>query len=408
MRKYLLFTGAAVLRSSVLPLLAPLLLAPLLLALAIAGCHGQAAEESAANPPSVSVALVVERQIIQWDDLSGRIEAAESVALRPRVSGYIEKVNYHEGQVVKRGDVLFEIDDRSYRAALTRAEADLAGTLAQAALAHSEVARAQKLASLEAVSTEELEQRRAAAAQAQADVQFAQAAIETARLDLDFTRVRAPISGRGGRALVTAGNLVTSEGQASVLTTLVSLDPIHVHVDIDERTYLRYAQMARMGERPDERNGGVPVSIGLQGEHGHPHAGRVDFIDNRVDPATGTMRVRATLPNTDGLLTPGLYARVRLQGSGTFQALLVDDKAVMTDQDRKYVYVVDKNNTAQRRDIRLGRKAEGLRIVEEGLQPGDRVIVNGIQKITYPGMPVQTQDVPMEPLRSAQSSAASH
>lgn len=403
MRKYLLFTGAAVLRNSVLPLLAPLLLA-----LAIAGCHGQAAEESAANTPSVSVALVVERQIIQWDDLSGRIEAAESVALRPRVSGYIEKVNYHEGQVVKRGDVLFEIDDRSYRAALTRAEADLAGTLAQAALAHSEVARAQKLASLEAVSTEELEQRRAAAAQAQADVQFAQAAIETARLDLDFTRVRAPISGRGGRALVTAGNLVTSEGQASVLTTLVSLDPIHVHVDIDERTYLRYAQMARMGERPDERNGGVPVSIGLQGEHGHPHAGRVDFIDNRVDPATGTMRVRATLPNTDGLLTPGLYARVRLQGSGTFQALLVDDKAVMTDQDRKYVYVVDKNNTAQRRDIRLGRKAEGLRIVEEGLQPGDRVIVNGIQKITYPGMPVQTQDVPMEPLRSAQSSAASH
>lgn len=402
MKKNSLFTGGAALRRA-LPQLAPLLLAS-----AISGCHSQAAEESASIPPPVSVAFVVERRIIQWDDLNGRIEAVESVALRPRVSGYIEKVNYHEGQTVQRGDVLFEIDDRSYRAALTRAEADLAGARAQASLAGSEAARAQKLASLKAVSTEELEQRRAAAAQAQAEVQSAQAAVETARLDLDFTQVRAPISGRAGRALVTAGNLVTSEGQANVLTTLVSLDPMHVYFDSDERTYLRYAQMARTGERPDERNGGVPVNIGLVGEVGHPHAGRVDFIDNRVDPATGTIRARATLPNADGLLTPGLYARVRLQGSGAFQALLVDDRAVMTDQDRKYVYVVDRSNAARRRDIRLGRQAEGLRIVEEGLQPGDRVIVSGIQKIIYPGMPVQARDVPMEPLRVAQQPATSH
>lgn len=392
MKEHLLFRGAAAFRYW----------APLLLTSAIAGCHSQAAEEPVPNSPPVSIALVVERQVVQWDDLNGRIEAVERVELRPRVKGYIEKVNYREGQIVKRGDVLFEIDARSYRAALTRAEADLASARAQALLARSEAARTQRLASLKAASTEELEQRRAAATQTQANVQFAQAAVETARLDLNFTQVRAPISGRVGRALVTAGNLVSSEGQASILTTLVSLDPVHVHFDSDERTYLRYAQMARAGERPDERNGGVAVNVGLVGEEGHPHTGRVDFTDNRVDPATGTIRSRATLPNPDGLLTPGLYARVRLQGSGPFQAVLVDDKAVMTDQDRKYVYVVDENSTAQRRDIRLGRKAEGLRIVEEGLQQGDRVIVNGIQKVAYSGMPVQVKGVPMEPQRVAQ------
>ncbi|VFR40135.1 RND efflux system, membrane fusion protein CmeA [plant metagenome] len=370
-----------------------------LLALALAGCKSEAADSAAAPPPpTVSVAAVSARPIIQWDDFNGRVEAVESVALRPRVSGYIEKVNYEEGQTVKRGEVLFEIDARSYRAALARAEADLARARTQAALARSEAARAQKLASLQAVSTEELEQRRAAADQAQANVQFAQAAVDTAKLDLSFTQVRSPITGRAGRALVTTGNLVTADGQASILTTLVSLDPVHVHFDSDERTYLRYAHMARKGERPDERREGVPVNVGLVGEDGYPHAGRVDFVDNRVDPATGTIRARATLANPDGLLTPGLYARVRLQGSGSFDAMLIDEKAILTDQSRKYVYVVDENSTAQRRDVKLGRKAEGLRIVEEGLKPGDRVIVNGIQKVFFPGMPVTAQAVEMSPV----------
>ncbi|NYT79702.1 efflux RND transporter periplasmic adaptor subunit [Alcaligenaceae bacterium] len=401
MSQNLLFTRAALYRC--FPLLTSLLLASLL-----AGCHSQAAEEPTPNQPSVSIALVVQRQVIQWDDFNGRVEAVETIALRPRVSGHIEKINYREGQTVTRGDVLFEIDARSYRAALTRAEADLASALANASLARSEAARAQRLVSLKAVSTEELEQRRAASAQADASVQFARAAVETARLELDFTQVRAPISGRAGRALVTAGNLVSSEGTENILTTLVSLDPMHVHFDSDERTYLRYAQMVRTGERPDERNGGVPVNIGLVGEDGHPHAGQVDFIDNRLDPDTGTIRARATLSNLDGLLTPGLYARVRLQGSVPFKAVLVDDKAVMTDQDRKYVYIVDENDTAKRRDVSLGRLAEGLRIVEKGLQQGDRVIVNGIQKITHSGMPVQVQVVPMEPQRVALQSVGSY
>lgn len=378
------------------------LLTPLLLAAITSGCDSQPGEEPTPIPPSVSVAFVVESEVIQWDNFNGRVEAVERVALRPRVSGYIEKVNYREGQTVNRGDVLFEIDNRSYRAALTRAEADLTRAQAQTSLARSKAARVHKLVSVNAASIEELEQRRGAVTQAEANMQFAQAAVKTARLDLDFTKVRAPISGRTGRALVTEGNLVSSVGQASILTTLVSQDPVHVHFDSDERTYLRYTQMARAGERPDERNGGVPVKIELVGEEGYPHSGRVDFIDNHVEPTTGTIRARATLSNPSGLLTPGLYARVRVQGSGPFQAVLVDDKAVMTDQDRKYVYIVDKSNTALRRDIRLGRKAKGLRIVEEGLQQGDRVVVNGIQKVTYSGMPVQVKGVPMESQRIVQ------
>ncbi|WP_442951970.1 efflux RND transporter periplasmic adaptor subunit [Orrella sp. JC864] len=382
---------------------------PLLLAAAVltaAGCRSEAADDAGPPPaPQVSAAAVIEREIVQWDDFHGRIEAVQSVALRPRVSGYIEKVNYREGQLVREGDVLFEIDARSYRAALARAQADLARARTRAALARSEAARAAKLASLQAISTEELEQRRAAVEQAQADVLFAQAAVDSAKLDLGFTQVRAPITGRAGRALVTEGNLVTADGQASVLTTLVSIDPIHVHFDADELSYLRYAAMSRRGERPDERNGGVPVAVGLVGEEGYPHPGRVDFIDNRVDPATGTIRARATLANPDGLLTPGLYARVRLQGSGRFKALLIEDRAVMTDQDRKYVYVVDEQGRAQRRDVTLGRKAEGLRIVEQGLAPGEQVIVNGTQKVFFPGMPVQAQIVEMAPQQAPRMAA---
>lgn len=223
----------------------------------------------------------------------------------------------------------------------------------------------------------------------------AQAALDIARLDLDFTQVRAPISGRAGRALVTAGNYVSAGGQASVLTTLVSQDPVHVHFDTDEASYLRYAAMSRRGERPDEMQQGVPVGVGLAGEQGFSHQGRVDFVNNRVDAATGTIRARATLANSDGQLTPGLYARVRLQGSGSFSALLIDDKAVMTDQSRKYVYVVDAQGDAQRRDVTLGRKAASLRIVQSGLNQGDRVIVNGMLKVFMPGIPVNAETVQM-------------
>lgn len=361
----------------------------------IAGCSGQAAENGMPPPPAVSVAPVLVKQISQWDDFSGRVEAVESVDLRPRVSGYIDRVNYEEGQEVRKGDVLFTIDSRSYRAELARAQADLARARSQAELGRSEAARAKKLSELQAISTETYEQRRSAAAEAQANVAAAQAAVDAARLNLEFTQVRAPISGRAGRALVTAGNLVSAGDAASVLTTLVSLDKMHVHFDTDERTFLHYAELARKGERPSENGAGVPVQVGLVGEEGFPHTGVVDFLDNQVDPATGTIRARALLDNADRAFTPGLFARVRVLGSGQFNAMLVDDKAVLTDQDRKYVYVVDARHQAQRRDVTLGRTAEGLRIVETGLKPGDKVIVSGVQKVFFPGMPVQDKTVVM-------------
>ncbi|KAF1687095.1 efflux RND transporter periplasmic adaptor subunit [Pseudoxanthomonas taiwanensis] len=368
-----------------------------LLALAVlAGCSGGQAAEQAPPPPEVGVAEVPVRPVSQWDEYSGRIEAVETVELRPRVSGYIEKVNYREGQEVKKGDVLFVIDDRSYRAELARAEAALRRARAQAELARSEAERARRLVEEQAIATETYEQRRAAAEQARAELAAAQAAVDAARLDLEWTRVRAPIDGRAGRALVTAGNLVGAGDAASVLTTLVSLDKVHVHFDADEHSFLRYAELARRGQRPSERDGGLPVQVALAGEEGFPPPGTVDFLDNQVARGTGTIRVRAVRDNRDRRFTPGLYARVRLPGSGRFDAVLVDDRAVLTDQDRKYVYVVDGEGRAQRRDIRIGRLADnGLRIVEEGLQAGDRVIVSGVQKVFFPGMPVQARPVAM-------------
>lgn len=379
------------------------------LALAVlAACSGGHAEEAGMPPaPQVSAASVLVKQVSQWDEFSGRVEAVQSVELRPRVSGYIDKVNYIEGQEVKKGDVLFTIDARSYQAEFNRAQAELARARTQAALARSESERARRLAEQQAIAAETAEQRRAAADQSGAQVMAAQAALDAARLNLEFTKVRAPIDGRAGRAMVTAGNLVTAGDAASVLTTLVSLDTVHVYFDADESTFLRYAQMARKGERPSERDEALPVKVGLSGEEGFPHDGKVDFLDNQVARSTGTIGVRALLDNRERRFTPGLFARVRLLGSGEFQAVLIDDKAVLTDQDRKYVYVVDKDGKAQRKDVQLGRTAEGLRIVETGLAAGDKVIVDGVQKVFMPGMPVQAKQVAMQPLPAGSAKTAS-
>ena len=368
------------------------------LALAVlTACSGSTAGEAGAPPPpEVSAAPVLVKQVSQWDDFSGRVQAVESVELRPRVSGYIDKVNYVEGQEVKKGDVLFTIDARSYQAEYARAQAELARARTQASLARSESERAKRLSDQQAISTETWEQRRATAEQATAQVQAAQAALASAALNLEFTKVRAPINGRAGRAMVTAGNLVSAGDAASVLTTLVSLDTVHVYFDADEATFLRYTQMARAGQRPSERDQALPVRVGLSGEQGYPHEGKVDFLDNQVTRSTGTIGVRALLDNKDRQFTPGLFARVQLLGSGRFEAMLVDDKAVLTDQDRKYVYVVDKDGKAQRHDIQLGRTADGLRIVEQGLKAGDRVIIDGVQKVFMPGMPVQAKAVAMQ------------
>lgn len=370
-------------------------LGAVLLSLVLAGCDDSVAQNAAPPAPAVSAADVVVKSISQWDSFNGRIEAVESVQLRPRVSGYIDKVNYTDGQEVKKGEVLFTIDDRTYRAALEQAQANLARAKTQASLAQSEANRTDKLINTHLVSREEWEQRRSAAVQAQADIRAAQAAVDAAQLNLDFTKVTAPIDGRASRALITSGNLVTAGDTASVLTTLVSQKTVYVYFDVDESTYLHYQNLARSGQGASSYHTALPVEIGLTGEEGYPHQGKVDFLDNQLTPSTGTIRMRALLDNAQRQFTPGLFARVRLPGSAEFNATLIDDKAVLTDQDRKYVYIVDKEGKAQRRDITPGRLANGLRIVQQGLKPGDKVIIDGLQKVFMPGMPVNAKTVAM-------------
>ena len=370
-------------------------LGAMLLSVLLVGCDNSVAQNAAPPAPAVSAADVVVKSISQWDSFNGRIEAVESVQLRPRVSGYIDKVNYTDGQEVKKGEVLFTIDDRTYRAALEQAQANLARAKTQASLAQSEANRTDKLINTHLVSREEWEQRRSAAVQAQADIRAAQAAVDAAQLNLDFTKVTAPIDGRASRALITSGNLVTAGDTASVLTTLVSQKTVYVYFDVDESTYLHYQNLARSGQGASSNHTALPVEIGLTGEEGYPHQGKVDFLDNQLTPSTGTIRMRALLDNAQRQFTPGLFARVRLPGSAEFKATLIDDKAVLTDQDRKYVYIVDKEGKAQRRDITPGRLADGLRIVRQGLNPGDKVIVEGLQKVFMPGMPVNAKTVAM-------------
>ncbi len=373
----------------------PGLIALFALIAAVSGCRGEAATESMPPPPEVSAATVLVKDVRPWDEFTGHVEAVETVELRPRVSGYIDRVNYEEGGEVKEGDVLFVIDQRTYRAELERAEAEFARAKTQADLARSEVARARKLAEARAMSAEELDQRLSALAQAEANIRAAQSAVDVAKLDLEFTEVRAPISGRAGRALVTPGNLVSTQPNATLLTTIVSMDPVYVYFEGDERSYLRYNAMSRNGTRASSRDVRNPVRVGLAGDEGFPYEGEMDFMDNQVNPDTGTIRARAVLPNPDRVFTPGLFARVQLAGSDTFRAMLIDDKAVLTDQDRKYVYIVGDDGSAQRRDVRLGRMADGLRVVEEGLEPQDRVIVHGVQKVFMPGMPVKAELIAM-------------
>jgi membrane fusion protein, multidrug efflux system len=361
------------------------------IALLTSGCSNQAASQTAPPAPEVSVAQVLVRPVRQWDEFTGRVAAVETVDLRPRVSGYIEKVAYTEGQQVKENDLLFVIDQRPYRAALAHAQAELARARSEAQLAASQAARAKSLVAVNAISREESDTRAAAVAQGNAAVRAAEAAVTSADLDLQFTEVRSPISGRTGRAKITAGNLALAD--QTLLTTVVSLDPMYVNFESDERAYLGYQQLARKGERAELSNA---VRVGLANEEGYPHLGKVDFVDNGVDAATGTIHARAVLPNGDGSLTPGLFARVQLEGAAVAEAMLIDDKAVLTDQDRKYVYVVGDDSKAMRKDIVTGRVVDDLRVVASGLEPTDKVVVRGVQKVFFPGMPVQATLIAMQ------------
>lgn len=360
--------------------------------LVLAACGG--GEQQQFPPPDVSVAAVVQKSVTEWDDYSGHIEAIESAEIRPRVSGHLRRVHYREGGLVRKGALLFTIDDREYAAAADAARADAVRAEARVALARQELARAEQLIAARAVSQGELDARRMEAQQADADLLAAKARQAEAELDLGFTRVTAPFAGRAGAALVKPGNLVNAD--QTLLTTLVSVDPVYVTFTGDERAYLRYQELARNGSRESSRDAANPVLVGLANEDGFPHEGRMDFLDNALDPQSGTIRARAVLPNPDGVFTPGLFARVRLLGASQENALLIHEQAVLTDQDRRYVYILGEGNTAARRDVTLGPHVESLRVVQSGLKPGDKVIVNGMRKIFFPGQPVNPRDVPMD------------
>jgi len=376
-----------------------LLAAASVTALILSGCaRNEAAEQKAMPPlPQVTVAPAISRKVTEFDEFTGRFEAVERVEVRPRVSGYISSVNFKDGSEVKKGDVLFVIDPRPYIAERDKARAQLAQARSQAVLARSERDRATKLLAQHAISQEEFDTRTSGLEQGQANVEAAQAALDAAALNLDFTRVTAPISGRISRALVTSGNFVTN-GQ-TLLTTLVSLDPIYVSFDGDEKVYLKYAKVAR-----DARSARNAVQVGLADENGYPHQGVMVFVDNALDPQTGTIRSRALLDNRDRLFTPGLFARLRLLGAHEHEAVLINDSAVGTDQTVRYVLVVGAGNKAEYRPVQLGPIVDGLRVVESGLASGETIVVNGLQRVR-PGSQVQPQRVAMGERRPGEGAA---
>jgi multidrug efflux system membrane fusion protein len=352
--------------------------------LTLAACD-RAPETAAALPaPKVTVADVIEQPIIDWDEVTGRLEAPESVQIQPRVSGYIDKVAFTEGALVKKGDLLFQIDPRPFQAQVNRLQAELDQARANSMRTDSEARRGERLRTSNAISAEQADARKSAASESKAAVAAIQAQLDAARLDLGFTRVTAPIDGRVGRAEVTAGNLVSASGAR--LTTVVSTDKVYAYFDADERTYLKYTKLARQGTR----SATSPVYLGLSDEVGHPHLGEMSFMNNQVDPRTGTIQGRAVFDNRDGRFTPGLYARLKLVGSATYDAELVRDEAIGTDLGKKYVLVLGDDESVSYRAIELGPKIQGLRVIREGLNPGEKIVVNGLQRVR-PGMKVSPE-----------------
>lgn len=371
----------------------------------LSGCNSDAAANSNQGPPppEVDVASVVTRAVNAPDEFNGRVSAVDSVSLRPRVSGYIERVAYTEGDEVNKGDLLFVIDQRPYKDALNTVLAQLERAKTASRLAKAQVDRVQTLIAANAVSREEFDSRQADLEQTLSDVRAAEAAVASARLNLAFTEIRAPISGRAGRAMLSVGNLAQTD--QSLLSTVVSQDPMYVYFNCDERSYLRFQETAKKSGRITTAGS---VRIGLANDAGFPHVGKVNFLDNHVDPETGTIRARAVLPNPDRRLTPGMFARVQFDASGEFKAMLVNERAILTDQDRKYLYVVGPENKAMRKDVVLGplirdanAGAQALRVIESGLDANDKVIVGGTQKIFYPGMVVKPVAAPAETVAKA-------
>jgi len=342
-------------------------------------------------PPQVTVASVIERDVTEWDEFTGRLQAVDSVEVRPRVSGLIAAVRFQEGAIVRRGDPLFEIDPRPFQAEVDRLRAELARSRATGQRAASELQTAEHLRAENAIAKEEHDRRAAFAQESTAQSAAVEAALRAAELNLEFTKVTSPIDGRVGRAIVTEGNLVSSgPGEATLLTTVVSLDPVYAYFDADEQIFLKYTGAAGPkgpALREGRRGSQLAIRMALANDEGFPRSGHLDFVDNQLDGATGTIRGRAVFRNSDGQLTPGLFVRLRLAGTASYRGLLIQDRAVGTDLSKKFVYVVGPKNEVQYRSVTLGPIVDGLRVVRTGLEAGDSVVVNGLQRVR-PGVQV--------------------
>lgn len=351
----------------------------------LAGCGRSGAsspERPAPPPPTVTVMTPEVRKVIDWDEFTGRLASVETVEIRARVAGYLDEVHFTEGAEINEGDLLFTIDPRPYQAIVERMEARVTSAKSRAELTAKELENVAKLQDNGAISAEDYERRAKAASDAEGLLRAAEAELRAARLDLEFTEVRSPITGRVSDARVTKGNLVTSEGREStLLTTVVSLDPIYCMIEVDERSVLKYRQLYREGKRMSAQFGRVEAEMELAHESGFPHKGYIDFVDNQLDPATGTIRARAVFPNPDKLMAPGFFARVRVPGSGEYEGILIPDRAIADDQGTSHVWVVDAENTATYRKVVTGPLLDGLRVIREGIAPGEQIVVDGIMAV---------------------------
>lgn len=369
-----------------------------LTSLALAAACDAPAPPGAAEtaPPPVTVAKPVVKQIIEKDEFTGRFEAVASVDVRARVGGYLDSVAFTDGAIVKTGDLLFVIDQRPFRNALEQAEASFDAAQTRLQLARVELDRVQQLARSGNAPARQLDERRQQFEAAQAEVAGARAGFDQAELELEYTEIRAPISGRISRKLVTEGNLVSAN--ETLLTTIVALDPIYFYFDVDERSYLAYERMGREGTRPSARENAVEVEVALADEDQPQHKGRMNFVDNRLDEDTGTMRGRAIFDNEDYFLTPGLFGRVVIPGSGIYRAVLIPDEAIGADLDRRFVYVVAEDGSVSQQVIRPGPRHDGYRIVRDGLTGDETIIINGVQRIRFADR-ITPEEVTLPPSR---------
>jgi RND family efflux transporter MFP subunit len=360
------------------------LAAVLLIGLAplIASC-GRSQQQAAPPPPKVTVAKPVKRTIIDQDEYVGRFVAIDVVEVRARVSGYLDKVHFEDGQIVKKGDLLFTIDKRPFQNTLDQARANLETAKSNVVFTQADLTRGQQLLRDRTISEQIFEQRSQAFRNAQSAVAASEAMVRQAELDLEFTELRAPITGRIGDRRVTPGNLVTggTGGSTTLLATIVSIDPIRLEFTFDEASLLRYERLARDGTTDVTGRGNVPVRLKLIDEPDFAHSGRMEFIDNVIDRATGTIRGRAQFSNSDGLFTPGMFARVQVPASSPYEALMVPDAAIGTEQVRKFIYVVDQDGVARQRFVKLGQVVDELRVIKEGVSPDDHVVVNGLMRV---------------------------